>query len=226
VHPHQTSLEKLTKRPLGKTAPPNAPKKSEKDYAGLGAAINFAVFPGLQGGPHNHTIAALATALKQAQAPEYKAYQHQVVKNSISFATKLQSLGYVLVSGGTDNHLCLVDCKKSKGIDGARVEAVMELANVALNKNTVPGDTSALSPGGVRMGAPALTTRGFSEKDFDKVAEFFDAGVGIAMAIKAKGGMLKDFKAHLHTDEFAPSIAALKDQVSAFARTFPTVGFE
>mmetsp|Transcript_15976 Transcript_15976/g.53885 ORF Transcript_15976/g.53885 Transcript_15976/m.53885 type:complete len:103 (+) Transcript_15976:1893-2201(+) len=102
----------------------------------------------------------------------------------------------------------------------------MELANVALNKNTVPGDTSALSPGGVRMGAPALTTRGFSEKDFDKVAEFFDAGVGIAMAIKAKGGMLKDFKAHLHTDEFAPSIAALKDQVSAFARTFPTVGFE
>ena len=92
------------------------------------------VFPGLQGGPHNHTIAALATALKQAATPEYKAYQGQVLKNSSRFAEKLLKLNYKLVGGGTDNHLVLVDLKKSRGLDGARVERVLELANIAANK--------------------------------------------------------------------------------------------
>ena len=122
-------------------------------------AINFAVFPGLQGGPHNHTIAALATALKQCSEPGYVAYQEQVLANSASMANALTKKGYARV-GGTDNHLVLVDLKNSKKIDGARVEAVLEKANIALNKNTIPGDKSALSPGGVRMGAPALTSRG------------------------------------------------------------------
>ncbi len=122
--------------------------------------INFAVFPGCQGGPHNHTIAALATALKQANTPEYKTYQHQVVKNCSRFATTLLSKGYHLVGGGSDNHLVLVDLKKSRnGLDGARVERVMELVNLAANKNTIPGDVSAMTPGGIRMGTPALTTR-------------------------------------------------------------------
>merc|ERR1711907_283757 len=106
-------------------------------------AINFAVFPGLQGGPHNHTIAALATALKQCSEPGYVAYQEQVLANSASMANALTKKGYALVSGGTDNHLVLVDLKNSKKIDGARVEAVLEKANIALNKNTIPGDKSA-----------------------------------------------------------------------------------
>lgn len=96
--------------------------------------VNCAVFPGLQGGPHNHTIAALATALKQASAPEYKAYQLQVLQNSSRFADALLKKGYKLVGGGTENHLVLVDLKKSRNLDGARVERVLELSNIAANK--------------------------------------------------------------------------------------------
>ncbi|CAA7404362.1 unnamed protein product [Spirodela intermedia] len=146
--------------------------------------VNQAVFPGLQGGPHNHTIAGLAVALKQAMTPEYRAYQAQVLSNCSAFAQALIEKGYDLVSGGTDNHLVLVNLK-NKGIDGSRVEKVLELVHIAANKNTVPGDVSAMVPGGIRMGTPALTSRGFVEEDFVKVAEFFDAAVKLALKIKA-----------------------------------------
>ncbi|KAJ8544842.1 hypothetical protein K7X08_017425 [Anisodus acutangulus] len=156
--------------------------------------INQAVFPGLQGGPHNHTITGLAVALKQAMTPEYKAYQEQCLSNSSTFAQALAENGYELVSGGTENHLVLVNLK-NKGIDGSRVEKVLEAVHIAANKNTVPGDVSAMVPGGIRMGTPALTSRGFIEEDFVKVAEFFDAAVKIAVKIKAEtsGTKLKDF---------------------------------
>jgi len=139
-------------------------KKGEEILYDLESKVNFSVFPGHQGGPHNHTIAALATALLQASSPEFKAYQKQVLSNSKHFADALIKRGYSLVGGGTENHLVLVNLKKStasagKGVDGAKVERVMELANLAANKNTVPGDVSALAPGGIRMGTPALTTR-------------------------------------------------------------------
>lgn len=134
-------------------------KKGEQIMYDLESKINFSVFPGLQGGPHNHTISALATALKQALAPEYKAYQFQVLENSKRMANALMKKGYHLVGGGTDNHLVLVDLKKSRNVDGARVERVLELANIAANKNTIPGDVSAMTPGGIRMGTPALTSR-------------------------------------------------------------------
>ena len=127
------------------------------------SAINNAVFPGLQGGPHNHTIGGLAVALKQACEPEFKVYQQQVVKNSQALATRLVELGYTLVSGGTDNHLVLLDLRP-KGLDGARVEAVLEKAEITLNKNSVPGDKSAIVPGGIRIGAPAMSTRGLVEE--------------------------------------------------------------
>jgi glycine hydroxymethyltransferase len=202
-------------------------KKGEPIMYDLEEKINFSVFPGLQGGPHNHTIAALATALKQANSTEFKAYQKQVVKNSKALADWLTGKGYHLVSGGTDNHLLLVDLKKSKNIDGARVERVLELANMATNKNTVPGDTSALMPGGIRMGAPALTTRGFTEDDFVKVGEFFDRGVGIAMKIKGETSKLKDFKEFLAGgSDSHPDLAKLKSDVIAFSRGFPAIGFD
>ena len=134
--------------------------KGEDILYDLEARINFSVFPGLQGGPHNHTIAALATALKQASTPEFKEYQTQVICNAKRFSEVLLRLGYELVGGGTDNHLVLVNLKKSKhALDGARVERVLEVANIAANKNTIPGDVSAMTPGGIRMGTPALTTR-------------------------------------------------------------------
>ncbi|CAN1289870.1 Serine hydroxymethyltransferase, mitochondrial [Linum perenne] len=195
--------------------------------------INSAVFPGLQGGPHNHTITALAVALKQVKTPEYRAYQEQVLSNSSTFAqiTKyVQSLldkGYEIVSGGTENHLVLVNLK-NKGIDGSRVEKVLESVHIAANKNTVPGDVSAMVPGGVRMGTPALTSRGFIEEDFVKVAEFFDGAVKLALKIKAesKGPKLKDFAAALTSDAHQAEIAKLRREVEEYAKQFPTVGFE
>jgi glycine hydroxymethyltransferase len=202
-------------------------KKGEETMYDLESKINFAVFPGAQGGPHNHTIAALATALKQACTPEYKQYQAQVLKNCKALGDALQAKGYKLVGGGTDNHLVLVDLKKSRDIDGARVERVLELANVAANKNTIPGDVSAMTPGGIRMGSPALTSRGFVEKDFVRVAEFFDRAVGIAGSIKKEtGGKVKDFKDALAKGpERYPELVKLGAEVKSFASSFPTVGF-
>ncbi|OWM85430.1 hypothetical protein CDL15_Pgr019054 [Punica granatum] len=187
--------------------------------------INQAVFPGLQGGPHNHTIAGLAVALKQATTPEYRAYQEQVLSNCAKFAESLASKGYELVSGGTENHLVLVNLK-NKGIDGSRVEKVLEAVHIAANKNTVPGDVSAMVPGGIRMGTPALTSRGFVEEDFVKVAEFFDAAVDIAVKIKAetKGTKLKDFLATM--PNFQSEIAKLRHNVEEYAKQFPTIGFD
>src|SRR6201996_7642990 len=112
------------------------PKTGKETMYDLEGPINFSVFPGHQGGPHNHTITALAVALKQAKTQEFKEYQQQVLKNAKALSDKLSALGYVIVSGGTDNHLVLIDLKP-KGIDGARVERVLELVNVAANKNTV-----------------------------------------------------------------------------------------
>jgi glycine hydroxymethyltransferase len=187
--------------------------------------INFSVFPGLQGGPHNHTIAGLAVALKQAASPEFKAYQVQVLRNCQALAGALMKRGYRLVTGGTDNHLVLVDLRP-QGIDGSRVERVMELAHIAANKNTVPGDVSALVPSGLRMGTPALTTRGFVEADFEKVAEYVDRAVKIAVAIKTKtGGKLKDFRAFLDASD-VPELSSLQQDVEQFAKQFPCIGFE
>lgn len=204
-------------------------KKGEPIMYDLEEKINFAVFPGLQGGPHNHTIGALAVALKQANTPEFVEYQRQVLKNCARLNSELQSLGYEIVSGGTDNHLVLVNVKSSKGIDGARVERVLELACIASNKNTVPGDTSALNPGGIRMGTPALTSRGFMEEDFAKVAHYFDRAVSIANKLKntEEGKKMKGFREMCAVGPSVdPELVQLRKEVSEFASSFPTVGFE
>jgi glycine hydroxymethyltransferase len=204
-------------------------KKGNPVMYDLEDKINFAVFPGLQGGPHNHTIGALATCLKQAATPEFIEYQKQVLANCSRLAVELNELGYSLVSGGTDNHLVLINVKASKGIDGARVERILELACIATNKNTVPGDTSALTPGGIRMGTPALTSRGFVEEDFAKVAHFFDRAVKIALRLQNtdEGKKLKGFK---EMCAVGPSVdedlVQLRRDVCDFASSFPTVGFD
>jgi len=203
-------------------------KKGEPIMYDIDEKINFAVFPGLQGGPHNHTIGALATCLKQANTAEFVEYQKQVLKNCSTFADRLNELGYTLVSGGTDNHLVLVDLKTSRGIDGARVERILELACIASNKNTIPGDKSALTPGGIRMGAPALTSRGLVEADFSKVADFFDRAVTIANKLKGteEGKKLKGFKKMCDVGPSVdPDLQTLRNEVMEFACSFPTVGF-
>ena len=135
-----------------------------------------------EGGPHNHTITALAVALKQAASDDFKVYQTQVLHNCQAFALRLLERGYKLVSDGTDNHLLVLDLR-NKNIDGARVEKVMDLCNIAVNKNTVPGDANAIAPKGIRMGTPAMTSRGFKEKDFKHVADLVDSCVQIAQNI-------------------------------------------
>jgi glycine hydroxymethyltransferase len=187
--------------------------------------INAAVFPGHQGGPHNHTITALAVALLQAQTPEFVEYQKQVLKNNAALAKTLADKGYTLVSGGTDNHLVLVDLR-NKGINGAKVEKLFEFVNIALNKNTVPGDVSAMNPGGIRVGSPALTTRGLNEDDFRTVANFIDRGIQLALKAQNKSGAkMADFKKLIESGEM-PEVAALKEEVVAFSRRFPAIGIQ
>mmetsp|Transcript_6204 Transcript_6204/g.7105 ORF Transcript_6204/g.7105 Transcript_6204/m.7105 type:complete len:416 (-) Transcript_6204:1107-2354(-) len=196
---------------------------------GLDDKIDFSVFPGLQGGPHNHTISALATALKQAKSPDFVDYQKQVLKNATALSNRLRHLGYDLVSDGTDTHLVLIDLKKSSKVDGARVERILELASIATNKNTVPGDKSALVPGGLRLGTPALTSRGFDEADFEKVADFIHEGVQVTLDIKNSLGSkkLKDFKAHLEADpQGHKGLNELREKVEEFAQGFPVIGFD
>jgi len=199
-------------------------KRGEKWGDELQTAINSAVFPGLQGGPHNNAIGALAVCLAQANTPEFKLYQEQVKKNCAAMANQLLTHGYNLVSGGTDNHLILVDLKQN-GVDGSRVEWVLDLAHITLNKNSVAGDKSALNPGGIRIGTPALTTRGFKEADFVKVADLIHKGVEIAKEVKmaTSEGRLKDFKQYLEDNE-VPALAELKAEVKALASSFPMPG--
>ena len=166
-------------------------KKGNQEMYDLEGPINASVFPGHQGGPHNHTITALAVALHQAQSSEFKEYQKTILLNAKALAERLGKskekggLGYNIVGGGTDNHLVLVDLK-NKGVDGARVERVLELVGVASNKNTVPGDKSAMKPGGLRMGSPAMTTRGLLPEDFTRVAEIVDRAVTMTQHLDKK----------------------------------------
>ena len=185
--------------------------------------INFSVFPGHQGGPHNHTITALTVALKQAQTPEYKQYQQQVINNAKTLEVEFKKLGYRLVTGGTDNHMVLLDLKPLS-LDGARVEAVLEQVNIACNKNTTPGDKSALTPMGIRIGAPAMTSRGLGEEDFKRIAGYIDSCIRLCKTVQAElpkeANKLKDFKAKVASGEIS-EINSMKKEISQWASTFP-----
>ncbi|KAK4354800.1 hypothetical protein RND71_026994 [Anisodus tanguticus] len=193
----------------------------------LEAAINNAVFPGLQGGPHNHTIGGLAVCLKHAKSPDFKAYQNKVVSNCRALASRLMELGYKLVSGGTDNHLVLVDLRPL-GLDGARVEKILDMASITLNKNSVAGDKSALVPGGIRIGSPAMTTRGFSEKEFVAVADLINEGVQITLEAKnlVSGSKLQDFMKLVTSPEFPliEKVLNLQRRVEALTTQYPLPG--
>ncbi|POS83566.1 SHMT-domain-containing protein, partial [Erysiphe pulchra] len=214
------------------------PVTKEQEMWNLEEPINFSVFPGHQGGPHNHTITALAVALKQAQSPEFRAYQETVLKNAKAFSNHLSSpkgkggLGYTIVSGGTDNHLVLVDLRP-QNIDGARVERILELVGVASNKNTVPGDSSAIKTGGIRMGTPAMTTRGFQPEDFIRVADIVDRAVIMAQRLEKDAieaalasrrknpRSLKAFLEYVGEGKNEREILQLRSEVENWVKTFP-----
>jgi glycine hydroxymethyltransferase len=188
--------------------------------------INFAVFPGLQGGPHQNAIAAVGVALREAATPEFERYQQQVIKNARTLAEQLVASGVgSIVSGGTDNHLMLWDLRPA-GIDGARVDAFLEEVNITLNKNSVPGDTKPLVPGGVRIGSPALTSRGMVEKDFERVASVLTRGVELAKKYNQgeRAKKLKTFKAEIAAAHDDADVRALREEVSEFASSYRMPG--
>jgi glycine hydroxymethyltransferase len=199
-------------------------KTGKQTMYDLEGPINFSVFPGHQGGPHNHTITALAVALKQAATPEFKAYQQQVVDNAKALEKKLKELGHKLVADGTDSHMVLVDLRPHS-LDGARVEAVLEQINIACNKNSIPGDKSALTPCGIRIGTPAMTSRGFGTADFERVAGYIDESIKICKEVQSglpkEANKLKDFKAKVAAQGAVAKITDLKAEIAAWCGNFP-----
>lgn len=148
-------------------------KKPEKTLENLPTLIDRAVFPGTQGGPHMHTIAAKAVAFGEALQPEFKDYAEQIVKNAKRLAEELQKRGFKLVTGGTSNHLILADIHSSFGIDGKEAEIAMDKIGLTLNANAIPDDPlPRFRPSGIRLGTPAVTTRGAKEDDMEKIAEW------------------------------------------------------
>jgi glycine hydroxymethyltransferase len=146
-------------------------KAPEKTIQNLPTLIDRSVFPGFQGGPHMHQIAAKAIALKEASTPAFAAYAHQVIKNAQAMASVFQEGGVRLITGGTDNHLILADVFTSLGISGGEAETLLDRAGMTLNKNSVAGDTrKPFDPSGIRFGTPAMTTRGLGEEDSKNVA--------------------------------------------------------
>ncbi|MCJ1291602.1 Serine hydroxymethyltransferase, cytosolic [Xylographa carneopallida] len=198
-------------------------KNGKETLYDLEGPINFSVFPGHQGGPHNHTITALAVALNQAMTPEFRQYQENVIKNAKTLEVEFRRLGYKLVSDGTDSHMVLLDLRP-KSLDGARVEAVLEQVNIACNKNSVPGDKSALTPGGIRIGAPAMSSRGMGEEDFKRIANYIDKCISICKDVQSKlpkeANKQKDFKAKVASGE-VEEINAMKKEISVWAGSFP-----
>jgi len=169
----------------------------------LAKLINRNVFPGSQGGPLMHTIAAKAVAFGEDLKPDFKAYAQQIVKNAKALASSLQRAGYRLQSGGTDNHLMLVDLRaRNESFTGADAEKALEAAGIIMNKNAIYNDPRPPKvTSGLRLGTPALTTRGLKEKDMETVAGFIDR----AMSSK----------------DDATALVKLRDEIATFATKFP-----
>ncbi len=175
--------------------PANYLKKVERSKENLPTLIDRAIIPGLQGGPHNHQTAAIAVALREAAAPAFKVYGRQIVENAKKLADELNKRGYNLITGGTDNHLLLIDLT-DKNILGADAEIALGEAGITVNKNTVPFDPRPpFSPSGIRLGTPALTTRGMKEKEMLQIAEWIDEALSHHNDEKYLANLRKEIKA-------------------------------
>jgi len=168
-------------------------------------AINSKVFPGLQGGPLEHVIAAKAICFKEAMSPEFREYQKQIVKNAAALAAALKDKGFRIVSGGTDNHLMLVDLRP-RNATGKEIQIACDKAAITLNKNMIPFDPEKpMVTSGVRIGTPAVTTRGMKEPEMLRIADFIDRAV-------------------LNKNDDA-ALAKIADEVHAFTAGFPLPQF-
>jgi glycine hydroxymethyltransferase len=207
-------------------------------------AINSAVFPGVQGGPHMNAIAAIATALREVNSDEFRDYARRVVENSQALATALSARGYRLQTGGTDTHLILWDLRPNQ-ITGSKMELILELAkyvvccyllqivqsmtdrcqcmySISTNKNAVQGDTKMLTPGGLRIGTAPLTTRGLQLEQCEPLAEFLHRGVQIGLRIHGATANLAEFRAAAKDDA---ELATLRQDVEQFALALPMPGY-
>lgn len=175
---------------LSKGVVGNPLKKPEKTIENIPTLIDRAVFPGTQGGPHMHVIAAKAVAFHEALKPEFKDYAKQVVSNAKVLAAELIKRDFKLVTGGTDNHLILANVHESFGVDGKEVEVALDKMGLTLNANSVPDDPlPPFRPSGIRLGTPALTTRGLKEEHMEKIADWIKASIGSASNEAALGKM-------------------------------------
>ena len=180
----------------------NPLKKPEKTLENLPTLINRSVFPGTQGGPQMHSIAAKAVSFYEALQPELKDYANQVVKNAKKLAEELSEKGFKLVTGGTKNHLILVDVYSSFGIDGKTAERAMDKIGLTLNANSIPNDKLPMfTPSGIRLGTPAITSRGMKEEQMERIAEW------MRFAIENRDN--------------PKELAKVKKEVADFARLFP-----
>ena len=178
----------------------NPLKKPEKTLENLPTLIDRAVFPGTQGGPHMHTIAAKAVAFGEALQPEFKDYAEQIVKNAKRLAEELQKRGFKLVTGGTSNHLILADIHSSFGIDGKEAEIAMDKIGLTLNANAIPDDPlPRFRPSGIRLGTPAITTRGAKEDDMEKIAEWMRRSIDNRDNGEMLAGLRKEVVEFCHT---------------------------
>jgi glycine hydroxymethyltransferase len=182
--------------------------------------IDFAVFPSSQGGPHNNTIAAVAVALHQVNTQEFTNYSIQVIKNAKLLARALQKHGFDIITDGTDNHIVLVNLK-NKGITGSKFEKLAEMCNVSVNKNTIATDKSALNPSGIRLGTPAMTSRGFVETDFQYVANILNDICNLAVKIQKKSPSTKLVDFMKTTESYVMDIHTIKHNVGRYCSQFP-----
>lgn len=196
---------------------PKAPKDGQYSFE---KEINVAVHPTIQGGPHNNHIAALAATMKQVGSVEYKRYIQQVKRNAQSLAEGLKRRGCKLVTDGTDNHLMLWDLRPF-GVSSSLFEEVCEACCITVNKSAVYGDSSSFQPGGVRIGTPAMTTRGCSEADFDMVADFLHRAMVLTAALQKENPKQPQRLLGCHSD-----VQALRAKVEDFATAFEMPGFE
>lgn len=194
AHVVTSTTHKTLRGPRGGIIMTNDPEIAKK--------IDKAIFPGIQGGPLMHIIAAKAVAFKEALGDDFKEYQEQIVKNAKTLAQELEKGGLRIVSGGTDNHMMLVDTKNSKGLTGAQVEEVLDKAGITVNKNGIPYDKEKpMVTSGIRIGTPAVTTRGMKEPEMKKIAHF-----------------ILDAIDNVKNDE---KLQKIKEDVEAFCMNFP-----
>ena len=180
----------------------NPLKKPEKTLENIPTLVDRSVFPGTQGGPLMHVIAAKAVSFHEALQPEFKTYAAQVVKNASVLADAMKKRGFKLITGGTDNHLILADVKASFGVHGGIVEKALDDIGLTANKNAIPNDPEPpFRPSGLRLGTPAMTTRGLVESDMEQIAEWMLAAIE-------------------HRDD-AAKLSEIHDEVIALARQFP-----